>query len=253
MPVTASPDSLHSVEERDRRFTQVGRELVGGDREVEADADHRPAVLGLGLDQDAGELAAVDPDVVRPLDRALDSRCQLLGRLADGERDRERQQQVALVERAQDRRVEQRLAGWRRPGPPLAPAAVGLLGGGDDGAVRGAGLGQLARASVGRVGDAGSAGAARRSSSALRIVRLCRPYEGAQKLAISPGGILASERPRPGRRRRGARPRRATSRPAARAASLVIGPIETTRAPAGKRSPSASVRLRTVEDEVKVT
>ena len=36
-------------------------------------------------------------------------------------------------------------------------------------------------------------------------------------------------------------------------ASLVIGPIETTRAPRGKRSPSASVRLRTVDDEVKVT
>ncbi len=37
------------------------------------------------------------------------------------------------------------------------------------------------------------------------------------------------------------------------AASLVTGPIETMRASLGKRSPSASVRLRTVEDEVKVT
>ena len=44
-----------------------------------------------------------------------------------------------------------------------------------------------------------------------------------------------------------------TSRPAARAVSLVTGPIETTRAPVGKRSPSASVRLVTVEEEVKVT
>ena len=34
-----------------------------------------------------------------------------------------------------------------------------------------------------------------------------------------------------------------TSRPASRAASLVTGPIETTRAPRGKRSPSASTRL----------
>ena len=44
-----------------------------------------------------------------------------------------------------------------------------------------------------------------------------------------------------------------TVRPAARAASLVTGPIETTRAARGKRSPSASVRLVTVEEEVKVT
>ena len=35
--------------------------------------------------------------------------------------------------------------------------------------------------------------------------------------------------------------------------TLVTGPIETIRAPAGIRSPSASTRLRTVEDEVKVT
>ena len=39
-------------------------------RHVQADAEHRPALLGAPLDQDAGHLAAVDPDVVRPLDRA---------------------------------------------------------------------------------------------------------------------------------------------------------------------------------------
>ena len=44
-----------------------------------------------------------------------------------------------------------------------------------------------------------------------------------------------------------------TVSPASRAASLVTGPIEITRAPSGNRPPSASVRLRTVEDEVKVT
>jgi hypothetical protein len=44
-----------------------------------------------------------------------------------------------------------------------------------------------------------------------------------------------------------------TWRPAARAVSLVTGPIETTRASLGKRSPSASTRLVTVEEEVKVT
>ena len=44
-----------------------------------------------------------------------------------------------------------------------------------------------------------------------------------------------------------------TLRPAAWAVSLVTGPIETMRALAGKRSPRASVRLVTVEEEVKVT
>ena len=70
-----------------------------------------------------GQLAAVEQDVVRPLDPALDARLQLLGRLADGERDGKRQQQVALVERAQDRRVEERLAGRRGPG--CVPGARG--------------------------------------------------------------------------------------------------------------------------------
>ena len=46
---------------RGRRVAQLGGELVGGDREVQADADHRPAVLGPGLDQDAGELAVARP------------------------------------------------------------------------------------------------------------------------------------------------------------------------------------------------
>jgi hypothetical protein len=85
---------------------EVGRELIGSYGEVEADADHCPAVLWLGLDQDSGELASFEPDVVGPLDRALDSVAQCLGRGADGEGDGERQKQVALVERSQDRRVE---------------------------------------------------------------------------------------------------------------------------------------------------
>ena len=44
-----------------------------------------------------------------------------------------------------------------------------------------------------------------------------------------------------------------TSRPASRAAALVTGPIETIRACDGIRSPSEPTRLRTVEEEVKVT
>ena len=61
------------------------------------------------------ELAAFEPDVVGPLDLALDARTERLGSGADGERDRKRQQQVALVERAQDCRVEQRFALGRGP------------------------------------------------------------------------------------------------------------------------------------------
>ena len=38
--------------------------------DVEADADHRPALLRARLDQDPGDLALVDPDVVGPLDGA---------------------------------------------------------------------------------------------------------------------------------------------------------------------------------------
>jgi len=128
---------------------QVGRELVGRDREVEADSDYRPLLLRLRLDQDPGELAAVEPDVVGPLDLALDAGTQLLGGGADGERDGEGQQQVALVERPQDRRVEQGLAFWCGPDASLAPAARGLLAGGDDRAARGAGLDQLAGSRVG--------------------------------------------------------------------------------------------------------
>ena len=214
------------------RVAQLRRELLGGDRQVEADADHRPAVLGAGLDQDPGQLAALDLDVVRPLDAALDPGRQLLGGLADGQRHGQRQQRVALVERPQERRVEQRLAGRRGPGAALAAAPRGLLGGGDDGPVRRTGRGQLAGAGVGRVGAARSGGAGVRRSSSARRRRAGR---------------------RAGRRRRGARLRRRRSRPAARAVSLVTGPIETTRAAPGKRSPSASVRFVTVEEEVKVT
>jgi len=62
---------------------KLRRELLFLDREVQADADCCPAVLGPGLDQDSGELAAFDVDVVGPLDLAGEVGVQLLGRLAD--------------------------------------------------------------------------------------------------------------------------------------------------------------------------
>ncbi len=53
--------------DRGRGLAQLLRELLRLDRDVEADADHRPAVLGAGLDQHPGALAPLDPDVVGPL------------------------------------------------------------------------------------------------------------------------------------------------------------------------------------------
>jgi len=54
-------------------LTKVWWELVWSDEQVQTDADHRPAVLRLGLDQHAGQLAPIEPDVVGPLDHALDA------------------------------------------------------------------------------------------------------------------------------------------------------------------------------------
>ena len=153
-PAGLPPTLLSRGEERDRWLTEVGGELLRSYEEVEADADYRPAVLRLRLDQDAGQLAALEPDVVGPLDHALAAGTEGRGGRADRERDGERQQQVALVQRAQDRRVEQRLALGRGPDTTLAPPPRGLFAGGDHGAARRAGLDQLPSAAVGRVGNA---------------------------------------------------------------------------------------------------
>jgi hypothetical protein len=135
-------------------LTEVGGELLWSNGEIQADSDHGPAILGLGLYEDAGELAALEPDVVGPLDLARDVGAECLGGGADRERDRERQQQVALVERAEDRRVEQGLAFRGGPDSADASPAGGLFAGGDDGASGGSGFDQLASACVGRIGDA---------------------------------------------------------------------------------------------------
>jgi hypothetical protein len=57
---------------------------VAGDGQVQADADYRPAVLRARLDQDAGELALFDEDVVGPLDAAAEARRLVADRLAVG-------------------------------------------------------------------------------------------------------------------------------------------------------------------------
>ena len=66
---------------------------------------------------------------------------------------------VLELERAQDRREQQRLARRRRPDAPAAAAPGALLAGGDHRAARRPGLGQLAGAVVGRVGARAGAGA----------------------------------------------------------------------------------------------
>jgi len=70
-------------EDRNCRGSEVRRELVFLDREVEAYSDDSPAVLGAGLDQYSGQLAAFDVDVVWPLDLALEVGVELLCRLTD--------------------------------------------------------------------------------------------------------------------------------------------------------------------------
>jgi len=75
------------------RLAQLRRELVGAGRHVQADPDDRPALLGTSLDEDAGELAAVGPDVVRPLDPAFDARHRLT-RLTDRHGHRQRQESL---------------------------------------------------------------------------------------------------------------------------------------------------------------
>jgi len=75
---------LIAGKDRNRGGSELGRELVFLDEEVQADADYCPAVLGAGLDQDSGELAAFYVDVVWPLDLAVEVGVQLLRGLTDG-------------------------------------------------------------------------------------------------------------------------------------------------------------------------
>src|SRR5882757_989482 len=125
-------------------------EVGFGDGEVEADAEDGPAVLGARLYEDAGELPTFEVDVVGPLDLAVDAGTEALGGFADGERDGEGEDRVARFERTEDRRVEERRAGRRRPRPPLPSPSRRLLIGGDHGPVRRARRGELTRNGVRR-------------------------------------------------------------------------------------------------------
>ena len=153
--------------ERARGGAQLGREVVGCYGDVEADAEHGPALLRAALDEDARDLAAVDEHVVGPLDAG-----GVAHGLGHGDAGLQRDERGRID--AQHEREQQGAARRRRPRAALAPAARGLLGGGDQRAVRRAGGGELAGALVGRVGaaqvqarlaEAGAHGSARRRSS----------------------------------------------------------------------------------------
>src|SRR5262249_45350935 len=153
-----------------------------------------------------------------------------LGGLADGDRHGEREEEGALVERSQDRRVEQSRAGRGGPGAALPAPTLGLLVGGQHGAVRGAFGGELAGARVRRVDP--PVVPVRPSEPPLRPPRPMSQFASHSEKNYDIGGWVAASDRRAARRPstswRSAST--ATSRPASRAASLVIGPIETMRA-----------------------
>ena len=51
-----------------------GRQVLETDRNVDADAEHRPALLRASLGEDAGDLAIREQDVVGPLDARVVAR-----------------------------------------------------------------------------------------------------------------------------------------------------------------------------------
>ena len=200
----------------DGGVAQLGRELVGGDREVEADADHRPVVLGSGLDQDAGELAAVELDVVRPLD---------LTAHLPGLRGRGREAPAPPPSRRRRGRRRAAAAGVRRAGaespsrgapcrgarsscglgvprPSVCSSAVTTVPCGAPAAASSAG------ARVGRVRNAKVPMRHPKSRSAVPLPQYILGKGTAEALSGLIGRLRRRGGPRPGRRCRGAWPRR---------------------------------------------
>ena len=127
-PSTASRSSVRPGRaQRCGRVSQLGRELRR--RDVETDAQHRPALLRPALDQDARQLAPLDPDVVGPLDRAAAAAraSQTATAAASGS---------TSLELAQHERHQQRRCPAAPSSAALAPAAGGLLVRRDQRAVR---------------------------------------------------------------------------------------------------------------------
>ena len=120
--------------QRGGRVAELRRQLVGRGGHVDPDPHHRPALLRPALDEDAGDLPPLEPDVVRPLDAAAHRR-RGLARIADRDRRGQRQQDVVLVERPDHHRGKQRSARRRLPASTLPPAPRGLGARRDQGAV----------------------------------------------------------------------------------------------------------------------
>ena len=135
-------DVVGTAAERRRAVAQLGREVGHVDGDVDADPEHRPAVRRARLDEDPGELAAVEQDVVRPLHERGVAR-----EVGDGEARAQREQRVVV---AQQQRAQQRAAGRTGPRSALTATPCGLLRRGDERAVRRAGGRERAGAVVGR-------------------------------------------------------------------------------------------------------
>ena len=149
-PGGTPPSASVGASEAARSRSSGGKRLLRH-RDVEADADHRPALVGAGLDQHPGELPLVDPDVVRPLHLAA-NRGHRLGCLADGERRRQREQRVALVG-AEQRRVQEAGARASEPAALVSAPAGALLVGAHHQPARRPRFGELLGSLVGRVGE----------------------------------------------------------------------------------------------------
>ena len=146
---------------------------------------------------------------------------------------------MALVERAEDRRVEQRRAGRRGPAAPWRPRPAVCSS-----AVTTVPCGAPAAASsrargVGRV-DAAEVAVREPNRGCGSLLLIAGFMRTSARQCVAASASRAASRPSTSWRSAST----ATSSPASRTGPLVTGPIETIRAAAGKRSPSASVRLR---------
>jgi len=156
------------AEQSQRRRSDPGvrRQVVRAVVRIHADPDHDLAVSHLG--QDAGELSALDHDVVRPPHRRLGP-----GRLGHraGDDERERRQPLGRRPRVKREREEQARAARARPRPAAAATAGRLLLAGRHAAL-GHAAGQLLRRRARLVPDVGVAeGAAKKRDDSVRTQR----------------------------------------------------------------------------------
>ena len=146
--------------QRRRRVAQLGRELVRLDRDVEADAEHGPALLRPALDEDPRDLAARREHVVGPLDRRASA--PTVSATATAAASGNSRGQLAQQQRHQQRRGRAARSSARpwRPRPAVCSAAVTSVPCGAPAAA------SVACAVVGRVGRGAGAAAGGRANRA---------------------------------------------------------------------------------------